>query len=1140
MNEASPDRGRPLAGLLVSQFLGAFNDNAWKLIVALLAMRELTARMDPGPALQSASQTRATLAFVVFTLPLLVVSIPAGALADRFSKRSVLVATKALELVLMAAGTASLFFSPGGSALPLVVLGLMGAQSALFSPAKYGILPELLPHERLSEGNAKLEMWTFLAIIAGSAAGGWLLDATGPRPWIAGFALTAFALLGLLAARAVPHVPPSRSEAAVFSTLRRAWGAARADRVLWLAILGAAFYWAIASLLFQDVLVYIKSVLLVSDTKAGLPLALFGLGVGVGALLAARLSASKVEYGLIPLGALGLALFALLLGAAAPGFLGTIALMALLGVSSGLLIVPLDALLQWRSPPDLRGGVIALANVLVFSGVTVGSLAAEALSRLGFSPRGILLAGAAATVAGTLWALRVLPDALLRLVLVLLTHTFYRLRVEGRRNVPAEGGALLVPNHVSFADGLFLLATLDRPVRFVVDAEYFFAPLLAPFLRALNAIPISSSGGPRAILRALRDAGRALDDGELVCIFAEGQITRTGMLNSFRRGLERIVKGRSAVIVPVHLDRVWGSIFSRAHGRFVTKVPEHLPYPVTVSYGEPLPRETPLHEIRRHVIELGAEAAGLRKRDRKPLHRQFVRAARRRPLALAFVEAERPPLSRIRALAASVALARALRHAWKGQERVGILLPPTVAGALVNLAAAIAGRTSVNLNFTAGRAGMESVSRQAGLRSVVTSRAFLEKAKIEMPGGIDPIWIEELSEGIGPFRRLFALLLALTAPTRAIERLCGAVRAPALDDVVTVIFSSGSTGEPKGVVLTHFNVDANVDSVAQVFDVSRGDRLLGILPHFHSFGYLLLWFSATRRLATVFHPNPLDAGIIGGLVQRYRVTILVATPTFLQIYLRRCTPAQFGSLRFVLVGAEKLQERLAQRFEDHFGIRPLEGYGTTECAPAIAVSSLDFRAPGFYQPGSRRGFVGRPLPGVAMRVVDPETFRILPPGKSGMLLVKGPNVMRGYLGRDDLTAQVMRDGWYVTGDIALVDEDGFLQVTDRLSRFSKIGGEMVPHGRIEEALHEAAGRADLVFAVTAVPDERKGERLAVLHTLDPALLPDILHKVQEAGLPNLFIPRLDHFIRVEQLPILGSGKLDLRTIRRIAAESLEE
>jgi acyl-[acyl-carrier-protein]-phospholipid O-acyltransferase/long-chain-fatty-acid--[acyl-carrier-protein] ligase len=299
-----------------------------------------------------------------------------------------------------------------------------------------------------------------------------------------------------------------------------------------------------------------------------------------------------------------------------------------------------------------------------------------------------------------------------------------------------------------------------------------------------------------------------------------------------------------------------------------------------------------------------------------------------------------------------------------------------------------------------------------------------------------------------------------------------------------------------------------------------------------------LWLAALHGLGVVFHPNPLEASAIGELVYRYRVTFLIATPTFLQLYARRCTPEQFGSLRLVLTGAEKLSERLAQAFEDRFGIRPLEGYGVTECSPVIAVSGPGFRAPGFYQRGARRGHVGQPLPGLSVRIVDPESFDPLPPGTPGMLLVKGPNVMRGYLGRDDLTAAAMRDGWYVTGDIAMLDEDGFLQITDRLSRFSKIGGEMVPHGRVEEALQEAAGVEVQAFAVTAVPDERKGERLAVLHTLDEGAISAVMEKVATQGLPNLFLPRRDHFLKVDTLPVLGTGKLDLRQMKRIAMERL--
>jgi acyl-[acyl-carrier-protein]-phospholipid O-acyltransferase/long-chain-fatty-acid--[acyl-carrier-protein] ligase len=252
--------------------------------------------------------------------------------------------------------------------------------------------------------------------------------------------------------------------------------------------------------------------------------------------------------------------------------------------------------------------------------------------------------------------------------------------------------------------------------------------------------------------------------------------------------------------------------------------------------------------------------------------------------------------------------------------------------------------------------------------------------------------------------------------------------------------------------------------------------------------------------------------------------------------MRRCEPDDFGSLQYVVVGAEKLPERVALAFEDRFGIRPLEGYGCTECSPVVSVNTRDFRAAGFRQVGAKRGRIGHPLPGITVQIADPETLQPLPLGQPGLLLVRGPNVMQGYLGRHEKTAEVLRDGWYVTGDIATLDEDGFLTITDRLSRFSKIGGEMVPHIKVEEKLHELAGAAEQSFVVTGVPDGKKGERLVVLHSLQEEQLKNCLAKLSESGLPNLWLPRSNQFFRVDSFPHLGTGKLDLRKVRELALQ----
>jgi acyl-[acyl-carrier-protein]-phospholipid O-acyltransferase / long-chain-fatty-acid--[acyl-carrier-protein] ligase len=287
-------------------------------------------------------------------------------------------------------------------------------------------------------------------------------------------------------------------------------------------------------------------------------------------------------------------------------------------------------------------------------------------------------------------------------------------------------------------------------------------------------------------------------------------------------------------------------------------------------------------------------------------------------------------------------------------------------------------------------------------------------------------------------------------------------------------------------------------------------------------------------MGVVFHPNPLEARAIGALVSQYAITFLLATPTFLQSYMRRCSPEDFGSLEYVMAGAEKLPERVALAFEDRFGIRPLEGYGCTECSPAVTVNTKDFRAAQFRQVGAKRASIGHPLPGISVRIVDPETMAPLPQGDTGLLLVRGPNVMQGYLNRPEKTAEVLRDGWYNTGDIAAMDEDGFIRITDRMSRFSKIGGEMVPHIKVEDKLHEIAGATEQIFAVTAVPDEKKGERLIILHTLPEEQLQECLIQVSKSDLPTLWKPRADQFVRVQSLPYLGTGKLDLRKLKEIA------
>ncbi|MEJ2246057.1 MAG: AMP-binding protein [Acidobacteriota bacterium] len=765
----------------------------------------------------------------------------------------------------------------------------------------------------------------------------------------------------------------------------------------------------------------------------------------------------------------------------------------------------------------------------------------------------------------TFYAVVPLPGSLLRFILWVLTKTIYRIHVMGRENIPEKGGALFVCNHVSLVDSMLLLASTGRRVRFMIFKEYYELPYIKPFARLLGVIPISSEQRPREMLQSLKTAGDAIRDGQIVCVFAEGQITRTGLLLPFRRGFERIMKNVDAPIVPVALDGVWGSIFSFQKGRFLWKVPRRLPYPVTVNYGRPLPHAAKPFEVRQAVQELLAAAWQDRRGRMRPLHRALIHTARLHPLRFAMADLQNPKVRFGTVLVRSVFLAGRLRRLWQDQKMVGILLPPSTAGALVNYAALLSGHVPVNLNYTLSSRALATCIDQCGIRKVITSKAFLEKAKIRVP--CESIYLENVAgkatsknehrpetQANRPpsvFEKLVSVFMAFLLPAGMLEYALSGKSKITLDDLATVIFSSGSTGDPKGVMLSHYNVGSNIEQIEQVFGLNRHDRLLGILPFFHSFGFTVtLYMPAVLGIGVVFHPNPLDGKAVGALVRDFNVSFLISTPTFLQIYMRSCTPEQFGSLRVVITGAEKLQDHLAAAFEDRFGLRPLEGYGCTECSPVVAVNTQDFRSAGFRQVGAKRGKIGHPLPGISVRIVDPENRSPLPPGQAGLLLVKGPNVMQGYLGLEAKTSEVLvpegnkeiscvpaaADRWYVTGDIVAIDEDGFLQITDRLSRFSKIGGEMVPHGKVEEVLHEAAERTEQTFVVTGVKNLKKGEQLVALHTLGDELLQRCLEKLARSDLPNLWKPRADRFFRVETFPRLGTGKLDLRRVREIAEQ----
>lgn len=455
---------------------------------------------------------------------------------------------------------------------------------------------------------------------------------------------------------------------------------------------------------------------------------------------------------------------------------------------------------------------------------------------------------------------------------------------------------------------------------------------------------------------------------------------------------------------------------------------------------------------------------------------------------------------------------------------------------MANVACTLVRRASVNLNYTLTVPDLQNHIHHCQIKQVLSSRAFIERLGLET-NNLPFVFIEDLLADVSTADKIRTALAAGLVPKSI---LCSAQDFDA-DETATILFSSGSSGRAKAIELSHHNLLSNLEQMRAVFPILHDDHLCGVLPLFHSFGLnITMWLPLTSGVSVDFVPNPLDCQAVGASVRDTRATVLMAAPTFLLGYLRRIPAEDFATLGRVIVGAEKLKPSLAHRFEKRFGVRPLEGYGATECSPVISLNLPDVETKGHEQPGTRSGSVGLAIPGLALKVVDPETQEVLPPDSEGLLWIKGPNVMRGYRQDPERTREVLQDGWYNTGDIVRIDPDGFITITDRLSRFSKIGGEMVSHGRVEELCQSILDTHESVVAVTGIEDERKSEKLVVLYNAD-RVDPDHLYaKICESDLPRLCKPKRSDFLPINTLPLLGSGKLDLQRLKELALSYLKE
>ncbi|MBE6406922.1 MAG: hypothetical protein E7040_13035 [Lentisphaerae bacterium] len=729
------------------------------------------------------------------------------------------------------------------------------------------------------------------------------------------------------------------------------------------------------------------------------------------------------------------------------------------------------------------------------------------------------------------------PRLTVKIIAFFLRLIMFRLRVVGKENMPYSGPILLVSNHVSLVDLLMIQAVVRQRVRFMVRTEIIkFIPTRLIFWY-LGVLRVPSSRHPKAMKRFFNDIQNRLRAGETICFFPEGAISGSGNLMRFRSGVHALLPPEIQVtVMPVRLGMVHGRLTGihnkRIHFRKLTR----WPVDYSVAIGEPVDPNLSAFQLRQKISELGAISETSPQPGERPIHTAFIFHAKRHLFGKVFYDAPTGKwFSNFKMLMLTIMLSKIIRKIDKGTAGyTGVLMPNTPVTAGVLMAVQCADRTPAIMNFSAGESVALTSMRDAGVKTILTSKKFLEKLKWEKSE--EMVFLEDLVPSITRMQKFLTMLMILFLPTRTIVRNVSPLSCYNMFQQAVLLFSSGSTGKPKAVMLTQRNINCNIQSFIRVIDWSTRDRVIGNLPIFHSFGFTVCFaLSATTGTPVAYIANPLDASLIVKTCGTFKVTILCATPTFLQKYMMKAKAEDFQSLRLCITGAEKLRTELADRYRNLTGKDIVEGYGCTELSPIVTVNLNN----SIYTLGTRSdhpGSIGCPLPGIHARIVDINTGVELPPGMDGRLQVRAGSVMKGYLNAPELTEQVIQNNYYDTGDIAHMDEDGYVYITGRANRFSKIGGEMVPHEGVEDAITQYLHSETREIAVAGRSDRMKGERLVIFHILENIDTAAIIAGLRDVGLPNIWIPKPEDFIKVDQLPLLGSGKLDLVKLRAMVKE----
>ncbi|WP_086929610.1 acyl-[ACP]--phospholipid O-acyltransferase [Agarilytica rhodophyticola] len=1096
-------------------------------------------------------------------LPFILLFSPAGHTSDRYPKHAVM-QKAAWAAVFLTVGI-TVCYAFGWFWIAFAMTFLLAAQSAFYSPAKFGYIRGFFGKQHLAEANGVVSAISIIAILSGTLVFSILFESMYPEdPANTSEILTTLVPIGVILVfnsivelvmmyRLPQKDYPETSEA--FDIKAYASGKLVKQNlqpilqrdIIRLSIIGLAMFWSIGQVMLASFPAFAKEQTgEVNTIVIQAILASTGLGIAIGSIIASRVSKNYIETGLIPIGAAGIAIGLWVLPTLTSQlFMGLSFLF--IGTMGGMFIVPLNAMIQFYAEEKELGKVLAGNNLIQNISMLFFLVLAAVFAFAGISSKQLLFLTAIFAVVGGCYTVYKLPQSLVRFILSYLMSRRYRVNVQGMKNIPSSGGVLLLGNHISWIDWAIVQIASPRPVQFVMLKSIYERWYLTWFFKLFGCVPIEQGPNSKNSLNIVTDL---LNQGNVVCLFPEGTLSRTGHLAEFRRGYEHAAQAadENVVILPFYLRGLWGSQFSRSSEKLKHHNKAAWKRDIVVAFGEPIDRMTTADVLKRRVFDLSISSWQSHANTLPTLAHAWIETSKRQGSEMAIADTTSEPLSALRALTAAIAFSKRIKNI-SPEQNIGLLVPTSAGGMLANMATLLLGKTIVNLNYTASTQAVKSAIEQAEIKTVYTSKKFLKKLEAK---GIDlaealtaskVIYLEDIKSEISKAEFVTTFALVKILPSWILKPLY--CRKQNSDSTAAILFSSGSEGAPKGIKLSHVNFMANLKQISDVLNMEDKDVVMASLPLFHAFGLTVTQFlPLIEGLPLVCHPDPTDVVGISKAVAKYRATIMCGTSTFLRLYCRnsKVHPLMLNSLRVVISGAEKLNPEVRQAFKLKFNKDIFEGYGATETTPVAGVNLPDSLDINYWkvQLGGKIGTVGMPLPGTSFKIVDPETWQELPTDTDGMILIGGAQVMQGYLNNTEKTEEVIKyinnTRWYVTGDKGRLDSDGFLTIVDRYSRFAKLGGEMISLAAVENAICSSLQQQYPELEVVAInlPDDKKGEKIILLSDIDITLA-DVKSAMIENACNTLMIP--SQILRVETLPKLGTGKTDFSKAKLIAKEA---